>query len=92
MNSLDQKLKEIVEKYENTDSIELVAQIRRAFADGGYKIPLGVTVTPKTVRLTGQEWYDRFEKEIKYKRPYTNNIATLEAAKKAAGLTNRKGE
>lgn len=84
--SLDDKLKEILHFCAgNTDNKSLyIPQIKQAFADEGYtKLPKwsGVTL------MTGQEWYDRFYKEIN-SIPYSPlRIHEIwDAAKKAAGL------
>lgn len=90
---------------------ELVARetIKQAFMDEGYEqdmanlhanmkqtaIRLGLSSTPRDERLTGQEWYDRFEKEVN-NYPLANTVDldnhswrcedVLKAAKKASGV------
>jgi len=88
---------------------QAVRAIKEAFADEGYiQIPSvtevvdddkGTHLEVRGVRvMTGQEWYDRFEKEAssnnfdeiasgRMRQVFINlNNAYLEAAKKAAGL------
>ncbi len=74
--SLDDKLREILHQagygsemiYETDDA--LVAQIKQAFADGGYvQVPKEVQETWREYNrmagyMTGQEWYDRFQIEL----------------------------
>lgn len=97
MATLEDKLRKIVEKYENTDSDVLVAQIIQAFKDEGwvkvdlrYTPPMDVfTTNPKY--MTGQEWYERFENELGNTVVSADNVpavvlACKESAKKASGL------
>lgn len=70
--------------------------VKQAFIDAGWHEPL----TPEYLRkmakraqseyMTGQEWYDRFEKELpshdQLKSGQNMIEGTLEAAKRAAGI------
>lgn len=113
MESLDEKLMKILEVasisgiYGPTNATtyeDLVAQIKKCFADEGYVyIPMVETVTrferghiPKIYMvngkevMTGQEWYDRFEKlvdEMGMEPPIVDG-AYLECAARAAGIDN----
>lgn len=106
MNDIDDKLWEIFindskrkglhdDSYENyvvTPDV-IIPQIKQAFEAAGYLyVPKGVTIE---LRLTGQEWYDRFEKEaeeVEARGSYSDDEAwamyreLVQAAKKAAGL------
>jgi len=106
--SLDEKLREIVADMPYPDAA--VETIKQAFTDSGYlnsvrmngktivmngKDPLGQVVYWPDKAMTGQEWYDRFEKELEHKvigvgyggqdALYVFNYV-VGAAKKAAGL------
>lgn len=87
MSSLDNKLREILiatQPEEIPVTIdEAVDQIKQAFAEAGY-VPI-VGFLKDNGWLTGQEWYERFEKQLP---PFSlvpfEDI--IEAAKRASGL------
>lgn len=104
-NKLDQKLGEICVGFESDGedernvyiSEEAIAEIKQAFIDDGWLREINLSlpaVTPYVPepRMTGQEWYDRFEAEIslvEYTRlqgEVTAKRIALESAKKAAGI------
>lgn len=116
MIDLDNKLREILaniitqETGEETTAAMIsdsyIGQIKQAFADEGYfrlKSENLAAAGKVGYMLTGQEWYERFEKNLKGKleyqqhdmgemgkfiRPeYAKNVS-LEAAKRAAGIDN----
>lgn len=79
-------------KEEDKYAPKFIAQIKQAFADEGYE-----NTTFKTTELfkghspeymTGQEWYDRFEKELRNHHSVKTLLDEnyLKLAKKAAGL------
>lgn len=88
-----------------TLSDDVIAEIKQAFAEAGY---LESPITPDTKSIyaptitnehrtfmTGQEWYNRFEKEYDaidpdWEVPIPSE--TLAAAKRAAGLTDEPEE
>ena len=111
MNDLDKKLWDIIDDQQyiggnlnlSPESVaEGIAAIKQAFSDAEYcsfiKYP-----TDGTHRMTGQEWYDRYNtekgfgsldnlKDMPHSKDYSNGIdhAVIkcdEAAKRAAGLT-----
>lgn len=99
--SLDDKLRVIYYRCDvsnnRTDKplgeIEAIAQIKKCFADEGY-LPLSSHQPPLT--MTGQEWYDRFEKELDNYTHFSHQEVVfddgiipeevLEAAEKASGI------
>lgn len=94
---MDERLREIIESLEfeghtYKTAPKAIAQIKQAFAEEGWCAPIhfidrgdGIKVSAEQV-MTGQEWYDRFEKEIRKNGKADFNKELLEAAKKAAGL------
>lgn len=79
-----------------------IAQIKQAFKDEGWQPPGGGL---RGNLVTGQEWYDRFEKQLSDDTygdsnptnkcdcdgvPYICTCDLLEAAKKAAGLEDAR--
>lgn len=89
--SLEERLKEILAPLQQDVTYEaLLAAVSatiQAFKDEGFQ-----KYMEEWPRMTGQEWYDRFEKEymsLGYEEfliePNVGKL-TLEAAKKAAGL------
>ena len=109
MSDLDDKLREILAKVKFYPTVEIppseaIAAIKQAFTEAGHKkftnrLDLethNLTHTDKPL-MTGQEWYDRFEKEMyfliamvwddhKEHHEILDREQILEAAKKAAGL------
>lgn len=101
MSDLDDRLREIPIDRDggryHLSSAELI-WVKQAFADEGYE-RLGHHTTKKPGQkaeliMTGQEWYDRFEKEMDEAKRWTSmngaivmspNVA-IEAAKRAAGI------
>lgn len=72
---------------------DVIAQIRAAFADEGY-YTLRQLENVRYHLMTGQEWYDKFEKELYVLAQHGNFVfmdetikEILEAAKIAAGLS-----
>lgn len=95
MNTLNEKLKEIWIDPTNTDNDyklhltdEAIAQIKQIFSDEKYLTPTEFQLMAETNGLmTGQEWYDRFHKEImEMDGSLWINQDMFRAAKKAAGL------
>ncbi len=90
-DTLDDKLREVVERYESTEAT--IAQIKQAFADEGYRKIFGepVELDPKDqihdlndiARMTGQEWFDRFMVEIEL---LTKHMPKIFADLRKAGL------
>jgi hypothetical protein len=76
MSDLDEKLREIIGNHERAvqerakNTSFTVMEIEQAFKDAGYiKVPQQVEDTWREYNriagyMTGQEWYDRFEKEL----------------------------
>ena len=69
---------------------EVLDQIIQAFKDEGWRLHLAenVVVVSREGYMTGQEWYDRFEKEMEQVIFYDSEDRddVTNAAKKAAGL------
>lgn len=101
MDELDKKLDgdflyKVVDLVERDKLDDALWRIKQAFIEAGYsKSPLTAIREEMQIRgmMTGQEWYDRFAKElddIEMKLVIHNKTATkeeiLEAAKKAAGI------
>jgi hypothetical protein len=101
-DTLDDKLREILDNHERLvfESTDMaIAQIKQAFADAGYPVSTHLEEEPKKVRLTfsngnrveymtGQEWYNRFEKALEdelYGVEFYPDQAR-QAARKAANL------
>jgi hypothetical protein len=72
-----------------TLSDEEIAQIHQAFDEAGYIHFTNVTSDPHW--MSGQEWYDRFVKNIGALRERSHK-GYLEAAKRAAGLDTEGGK
>lgn len=110
MSDLDDKLSEILEDVsdfshdgEYIGDKNVVAQIKQAFADTGYIRPgrhetVNQRLREKVVNgelMTGQGWYDRFQKDLIYQLGTTGQLhardsammeLVLKAAKRAAGI------
>lgn len=108
MSNLDDKLREIIYQCLRVENVgvqaiggirpiivgddETIAQIKQAFADEQNLVMRGVVDPKEGGLLTGQEWYEKFEKE--WQRSIEGRYfdgdslakATQEAAKRAAGL------
>lgn len=101
--TLDDKLRETLTKYRNLllepeehyvedklTQAKAIAQIHQAFAEEGYTTAdqLAKNLSSKINIMTGQEWYDRFEKELEpIRRTMPRTIFKVkEAARKAAGI------
>ena len=110
MSTLDDRLREILraDRANELAIAETIAQIKQAFADEGWiKIPQIVEVEGKLETqhnfvdinnmryMTGQEWYDRFERELQrvaFVDEYDVRNAVnqcWDAAMKAAGLDDK---
>jgi len=104
MNVLDDKLDYILksnaavqrhfDKHAEADYDKLIPQIKQAIAKEQIK-----EVLSNPVEMTGQEWYNRFEKELeKYNlgilptTKFFNRAKVLQAAKRAAGLENQNNQ
>lgn len=100
MASLDDKLRGIIGNgYDRFDVEKAIAQIKQAFADEGWIKPEGADLIADVLddMMTGQEWYDRFMKELPDSidlvhpdREVFDRRWAITAAKKAAGLTDDK--
>jgi hypothetical protein len=109
MAIIDDKLKEIVDALDTAqvcNHTHFIDQIKQAFTDEGYANPDEVFdgvidgLAKNGKKLTGQEWYDRFEKELDVQldndkgEEWLDHLAEygadltpiLDAAKKASGL------
>ena len=98
MSDIDEKLREIIVNLLDTgmpNSIsqdEAHKQIKQAFADAGYSYQernlfKGLKLA-RTV-MTGQEWYERFDRELDDYADISGDVSysdCLKAAKRAAGL------
>jgi hypothetical protein len=95
-SNLDDKLKEIFKDsdlmYSHATEV-LIAQIKQAFAEEGYfQVEVNGKIYTHNLndnRLTGQEWYDRFEKEVVGRDWHVADILPApqtEAARKASGI------
>lgn len=103
----DKLIAALAEFTRNLDFTVSVNQIEQCFIDEGYRKVFGepVELDPKDEihdfaeirRMTGQEWYDRFEKEVfaifdkknrarKIPTVYSTTKLYVEAAQRAAGL------
>jgi hypothetical protein len=66
-----------------------IERIKQAFVDAGY-VPTWGQLIAESQKMSGQKWYDRFDKELK--ALYQDNLAddgyylAQHAAKRAAGL------
>lgn len=100
MPDLDDKLLAFLGAYQTPEQNRLacVRDIKSVFEEAGYRIPIGVTVSEKTVRRTGKEWLAAFEKELRKKNwkgtektrelvEYNQDLV-LEAAKRASGVSD----
>lgn len=104
---LDDKLKELKIQLDYEDGRHLsdgdIAQIKQAFYEDGwidvrgirwnYKALHDIDIKPNGEVMTGQEWYDRFGKELQKHQDYKHVEDTFymdtivkEAARKAAGI------
>ena len=113
MTNLDDRLKEILDicmghvkgRYKAELLIVAIAKIKQVFSDEGYeKRQLGRDFTARVNLaevMTGQEWYDKFEKEIYFYMPMhwadaagkehfeiLDREEILNMAKKASGIYN----
>lgn len=98
MSKLDDKIKDIVSDQENYTSYpdsfnnRGTEQIKQAFTDEGYvyhaQSDSFKTTTLRMGLMSGQEWYDRFKKELNKRLPQRvpEYFDALESAKKATGL------
>ena len=66
--SLDKKLRELIADafQDSRDTSLLVEHIKQAFADEGW-YDLKTTTVNGRKWMSGQEWYEKFEKELKAK-------------------------
>lgn len=97
MSDLDHKLREIVDLHPYADSgatkeqlSEKVAQIKQAFIDADWIPPeASAGFRDRFNIMRGQEWYERFEKELEQKpwtgRQLMHSWAKI-IAKKASGI------
>lgn len=105
MVELDKKLGEIVDPYGYGGEgygVRKAKQIKQAFKDAGWVGPVEFHATGFSAKspkrrssveflMTGQEWYDKFEKELNtYAWSFDEKNSILVAAKKAAGMTPRE--
>lgn len=110
--NIDEKLREILRQNGLVvNASDVIKATKQAFADEGYEkrivhfdkytpADLGFTELPEDYKvaeiMTGQDWYERFEKELSGKvlpypenaEEYVRNISNeyIEAAKRASGL------
>lgn len=96
--NLDKRLREILQAntgYGSMSDGHVIAQIHEAFKEAGYsKFNIGEIMKGNSGLMTGQEFYERFEKEIKqlernrttYGHLYSTTEEMFEAARKAAGI------
>lgn len=89
MTDLDDKLREILEYYQKQDP-ECIAEIKQVFVDEGWVEPIEMRrniVHPFKIveTMTGQDWYNRFYKELDIDGD-VNLVDVVRAAKKASGL------
>ena len=102
MSDIDDKLEYIVEASNNGlfwSTERQIARIKAVFAEAGYVKSLSTAdrVITNAVKLfnkehgymTGQEWYDRFERELKKEHPRFQSVRALEAAKQASRLEEK---
>lgn len=96
MTDLDFKLLKILDAYDKTlIDTEAIAQIKQAFRERGYRLSDKYSYYKSITRdgvtyYSGQEWFDRFEKEISGiafpSEARATFYWTIEAAKRAAGI------
>ena len=103
MSDLDNKLRKLLAPLyvpEDFDDAQLIAQIKQAFNDAGYRHNLAAGFWSKELEreglMTGQQWYDKLMKEFLkvnhiYETPEQDDWVAkftdfVEAAKKAANL------
>lgn len=98
-NDLDKKLEELLDyaDYSNNGADVkpknvIVQHIKQVFADAGYTQEPHQFDVHGNLKINGQEWYERFEKELNeyYEQAGADYVPQIvyEAAKRATGLQN----
>lgn len=92
MSDLDEKLRKVISHIAPADNqqhrdrtSDAIAQIKQAFADEGYGHNLYINKVgkwqPMSGMMTGQEWYDRYQKELEQIQQDTLNDEIKELKK-----------
>ena len=111
MSDIDDKLREIIDdpivtRFDKNDSDKAIRLIKQIFAEESYVKQgrhelINERLREKVISgeiMTGQEWYDRFEKELsqapaKFNQLMEGTVAVKEvrmAAKRASGIGDEK--